>query len=257
MEQELLCLVIRGELGEWLGNKAQFSSNWYLEVPCRYSPVSSLSWCGTDSCRSLVTELTGKCKKQEAWWEGGREGGEVMPHPVQRGLPHSCPCQVWPVSCPRMPMGAHVFRLDKHLCQQTAVTPPVRPFSPALLCNYTPPPAGEGGERDGQTEMQTPSLTSASLQACAVKTESDRESKREGQWGKDSPVWDREVGGEAGDPPPSCERLEVLCASTSGWAGGAERTDVRIGRVTAQRKLLLKLSCICSICMCLLTMQDC
>lgn len=49
-------------------------------------------------------------------------------------------------------------------------------------------------------------------------------------------MWDREVGGEAGDPPPSCERLEVLCESTSGWAGGAERTDVRIGRITAQLK---------------------
>lgn len=40
----------------------------------------------------------------------------------------------------------------------------------------------------------------------------------------------RGVGGEAGDPPPSCERLEAVCASTSGWAGRAERTNVRICR---------------------------
>ncbi len=111
-----------------------------------------------------------------------------MLHPVQRGLPHSCLCPVRPVSCPRMPMGAHVFRPDKHLCQQTAVTPPVRPFSPALLCNYTPPPAAEVGWGGGgsQTEMQTPSLPSASRQACAGKNrervrEIGRVSEREGE----------------------------------------------------------------------------
>ncbi|TKS78688.1 EMI domain-containing protein 1 [Collichthys lucidus] len=75
-----------------------------------------------------------------------------------------------------MPMVAHVFGPDKHLCQQTAVTPPVRPFSPPLLCNYTPPPAVEGAVLGAsQTEMQTPSLPSASLQACAGKTERVRE----------------------------------------------------------------------------------
>lgn len=79
----------------------------------------------------------------------------------------------------------HVFRPDKHLCQQTAVTPPVRPLSPALLCNYTPAPAAEGTGGASQTEMQTPSLPSASLQACAGKTERVREvgrvSEREGE----------------------------------------------------------------------------
>lgn len=85
-----------------------------------------------------------KNNKQEAW-RGGRGGyGRWVLHPVQRGLPDRCLCPVRPVSCPRMPMVAHVFRPDKHLCQQTAVTPPVRPFSPSLLCNYTPPPAVEG-----------------------------------------------------------------------------------------------------------------
>lgn len=117
---------------------------------------------------------------------GGRGGyGKWVLHPVQRGLPHSCLCPVWPVSCPRMPMAAHVFRPDKHLCQQTAVTPPVRPLSPALLCNYTPAPAVEGAGGGSQTEMQTPSLPSASLQACAGKTERVREvgrvSEREGE----------------------------------------------------------------------------
>ncbi len=62
------------------------------------------------------------------------------------------------------------------------------------------------------------------------ESERDRESEWEGRWGKDSPVWDREAGGEARDPPPSCERLEAVCASTSGRVGRAERTDVRIGR---------------------------
>lgn len=67
-----------------------------------------------------------------------------MLHPVQRGLPYSCLCPVRPVSCRRMPTGAYVLRPDKHLCQQTAVTPPVRLLGLVLLCNYTPLPAREG-----------------------------------------------------------------------------------------------------------------
>lgn len=62
-----------------------------------------------------------------------------------------------------------------------------------------------------------------------------RVSERDGV-GKDSPVWDREAGEEAADPPSSCERLEAVCASTSGWAGRAERTDVRIGRARVRLK---------------------
>lgn len=72
------------------------------------------------------------------------------------------------------------------------------------------------GWGESRHRCRTPSLPSASLQACVGKTERVRKigrvSEWEGRWGKDSPVWDR----EAGDPPPSCEKLETVCASTSG-----------------------------------------
>lgn len=63
-------------------------------------------------------------------------------------------------------------------------------------------------------------------------------SERDGE-SQDRPVCDREAGGggEAGvPPPPSCERLQAVCASTSGWAGRAERTDVRLVRGKAKRR---------------------
>lgn len=91
----------------------------------------------------------------------------------------------------------------------------------ARLCSVITHHCLLGRGREGQPDGDADSVTAISITKgmCWKNRESerDRESEWEGRWGKDSLVWNRETGGEARNPPPSCERLEAVCEHI--WMG--------------------------------------
>lgn len=200
-------------------------------MPCRYSRQSGPGLFVADTSGShgetfWTKQLAGRLT-------GGRGGyGRWGLYPVQRGLPHSC--AQWGQSPVPQCQWEHMSLGQTN----TSVSRPQSPHQSdhaAWRCYVITHHRLLGKGQEGQPDADAG--PAAAISIVAGLCWKNRESEWEGRWGKDSPVWDR----EAGLPPPSCERLESVCASTSGWAGGVEKTDVRIG--WARAKWAVKLHC--------------
>lgn len=206
MNEVLPFSIIRSKGGERLWNKAK-----YL--------VSSVCKCLPGILDSQVSASVGQIAVGlwKIQWTGNlttvRAGYRWVVHPAQRGLALQL---LVPFVASLLSQNANwsAFWPDKHLRQQTTVTPLVRPFSLPLLCNYTPQLA-----RGGEARLRPCHWHQHHCRHVLEKQREwgrYRESEWAGRWGKDSFMWDSIAGGEAEDPPPSCERLEAVCVSTSG-----------------------------------------
>lgn len=161
-------------------------------MPSRYFCQSALHVCGSDSCWFPTMKLCGESKKQEVW----KEYREAVLHPVQRSTSQLLVLRV----------SSLLFQLcctqrDTHLCQQVPNTPPVTPFSPTQHCNYT---------------LRWLSLTSASMQACAGKTERVRNEWRATE--RDGGVNWTERGGKGRRPSSFLCKIRG-CACEHIWMG--------------------------------------